>query len=75
MEASPSNKRRRMVKTRRQQEEIIEEGEQDRSQVSDVISVPVKCRPGQMYIAEPDQMWNKLKSSGIMPVATLDLNW
>ena len=29
MEAGPSNKRRRSVKTRRQQEEIIEEGEQD----------------------------------------------
>lgn len=39
------------------------------------VTVPVKCRPGQMYLAEPDQMWSKLKSSGIMPVATLDLNW
>ena len=35
MEAGPSNKRRRSLRTRRQQEEIIEEGEQDGSQVQE----------------------------------------
>ena len=37
-------------------------------------TLPVGCRPGQMYIAEPEQMWSKLKLTGIMPVATLDIN-
>lgn len=37
-------------------------------------TVPVAYRPDQVYIAEPAQLIAKLNLTGIMPVATLDLN-
>lgn len=36
--------------------------------------VPIAYRPDEMYIAESAQIITKLKSTGIMPIVTLDLN-
>ena len=38
-------------------------------------SIPRDSRLGHLYVVELDQMWNKLKATGIMPMATMDLNW
>ena len=37
-------------------------------------SIPGKSRPGHLYVTEPEEMWRKLKATGIMPMATMDLN-
>ena len=31
-------------------------------------------RPGQLHVAKPKEMWNKLKATGIIAVAIVDLN-
>lgn len=37
--------------------------------------IPKACRPGDIYVAEADELWKKLEGSSIVPLTTLDLNW
>lgn len=39
------------------------------------INVPKATRPGDIFVSEPNELWEKLTASNIFPVATLDLNW